>query len=253
MWHKNTIYFLSDRDEHKKLNIWALDLETRKTRQITKFTEYDVKWPSIGPDAIVFENGGKLHLLDLATEISQPVSIQVPADLPEVRTKLKDVSKYIQNFSLSPSGKRALFEARGEIFTVPQKYGSVRNLTNTSSVAERFPAWSPDGKYVAYFSDRTGEYELYIRSGDATSTEKQITTDGSAFRYRPVWSPDSKKIAFSDKTGSLFIVDIEAGSRAEAAEFVDKDEWSIMASYSGRRTAGGWLIQRICLITIAPL
>jgi len=227
MWHKNTIYFLSDRDEHKKLNIWALDLETTKTLQITKFIEYDVKWPSIGPDAIIFENGGKLHLLDLATEISQPVSIQVPADLPEVRTRLKDVSKYIQNFSLSPSGKRALFEARGEIFTVPQKYGSVRNLTNTSSVAERFPAWSGDGKYVTYFSDRTGEYELYIRSGDATGTEKQITTDGSAFRYRPVWSPDSKKIAFSDKTGSLFIVDIEAGS----PELVDKDEWSTMASY----------------------
>jgi tricorn protease len=228
MWHKNTIYFLSDRDEHKKLNIWALDLETRETRQITKFIEYDVKWPSIGPDAIIFENGGKLHLLDLATEISQPVSIQVPADLPEVRTKLKDVSKYIQNFSLSPSGKRALFEARGEIFTVPQKYGSIRNLTNTSSAAERFPAWSGDGKHVAYFSDRTGEYELYIRSGEATSTEKQITTNGSMFRYQPVWSPDSKKIAFSDKTGSLFIVDIEDGS----PEFVDKDEWSMMESYS---------------------
>jgi len=251
MWHQNTIYFLSDRDEHKKLNIWALDLPAgggsdqtglrpavlpRKTRQITKFVEYDVKWPSIGPDAIVFENGGKLHLLDLATEISQPVSIQVPADLPEVRTKLKDVLKYVQNFSLSPSGKRALFEARGEIFTVPQKHGSVRNLTNTSYVAERFPAWSPDGKYVAYFSDRTGEYELYIRSGDATGTEKRITTDGGAFRYWPVWSPDSKKIAFSDKTGSLFIADIEESKLTSASsvepEFVDKDEWSTMASYS---------------------
>jgi tricorn protease len=231
MWHKNTIYFLSDRDEHKKLNIWALDLETRKTQQITRFTEYDVKWPSIGPDAIIFENGGRLHLLDLVSEISQPVSIQVPADLPEVRTKLKDVSKYIQDFSLSPSGKRALFEARGEIFTVPQKYGSVRNLTNTSSVAERSPAWSPDGKYVAYFSDRTGEYELYIRSADPAGvwrTEKQVTTDGSAFRYQPVWSPDSKKIAFSDKTGSLFIVEIEQGK----PELVDKDEWSTMASYA---------------------
>ena len=241
MWHQNTIYFLSDRDERKKLNIWALDLDDKKTRQITKFTEYDVKWPSIGPDAIIFENGGKLHLLDLAAEISQPLSIQVPADLPEVRAKLKDVSSYIQNFSLSPTGKRALFEARGEIFTVPQKYGSVRNLSNTSSIAERFPVWSPDGKYVAYFSDRTGEYELYIRSGDVIGTEKQITTDGQgkaldgikpasggAFRYRPVWSPDSKKIAFSDKTGSLFIVDIEDGK----PQLVDKDEWSLMESYS---------------------
>jgi len=228
MWHENTIYFLSDRDERKKLNIWAYDLNNKKTRQITKFIEYDVKWPSIGPDAIIFENGGKLHILDLASEISKPVSIQVPADLPEVRTQLKDVSKNIQNFSLSPSGKRALFEARGEVFTVPQKHGSVRNLTNTSGVAERYPAWSPDGKHVAYFSDRTGEYELYIRSSDGKGSEKQITTNGTAFRYQPVWSPDSKRIAFSDKTGSLFIVNVEEGE----PKFVDRDEWFEMASYS---------------------
>jgi len=228
MWHENTIYFLSDRDERKKLNIWAYDLNTKKTRQITKFIEYDVKWPSIGPDAIIFENGGKLHILDLASKISKPVSIQVPADLPEVRTQLKDVSKNIQNFSLSPSGKRALFEARGEVFTVPQKHGSVRNLTNTSGVAERYPAWSPDGKNVAYFSDVTGEYELYTRSGDGKGSEKQITTNGTAFRYRPVWSPNSKRIAFSDKTGGLFIVDVEEVE----PKFVDRDEWFEMASYS---------------------
>ncbi|GAH50600.1 unnamed protein product, partial [marine sediment metagenome] len=165
MWHENTIYFLSDRDVRKKLNIWAYDLDTKKLRQVTSFTEYDVKWPSVGPDAIIFENAGKLHLLDLASETSRSTSIQVPADLPEVRAKLKDVSKNIKNFTLSPSGKRALFEARGEIFTVPEKHGSIRNLTNTSGAAERFPAWSPDGKYVAYFCDRSGEYELYIRSG----------------------------------------------------------------------------------------
>jgi len=236
MWHENTIYFMSDRDQYKKLNIWAYSLETKQTRQITKFTEYDVKWPSIGPDSIIFEYAGKLHLLDLATEISQPLSIQVPADLPEARTKLKDVLEYVQSFSLSPSGKRALFEARGEIFTVPEKHGSVRNLTNTSGIAERFPTWSPDGKNVAYFSDRSGEYELYIQPGDGTGTEKQITTNGSAFRYRPLWSPDSKKIAFSDKTGSLFFVEIEAGLPAERLagkpELVDKDEWGLLESYS---------------------
>lgn len=228
MWHKNSIYFLSDRDLRKKLNIWAYNLNTKKTRQVTRFTEYDVKWPSIGHDAIIFENGGSLHLLDLAAQTSQPISIQVPADLPEVRTRLKDASKNIQNFTLSPTGKRALFEARGEIFTVPAKYGSVRNLTNTSGVAERFPAWSPDGKHVAYFSDRTGEYELYIRPGDGKGTEQQITTNGAAFRYSPLWSPDSKTIAFSDKTGSLFIVDLEKGK----TKFVDKDQWSRMAEYS---------------------
>ena len=120
MWHENTIYFLSDRDERKKLNIWAYDLDAEEMHQITRFTEYDVKWPSIGPDAIIFENGGKLHLLDLGSEASQPVSIQVPADLPEVRPRLKDLSKHIQSYSISPTGKRALFEARGEVLTVPK-------------------------------------------------------------------------------------------------------------------------------------
>jgi len=228
MWHENTIYFLSDRDERKKLNIWAYDLDTKKTRQVTEFAEYDVKWPSIGPDAIVFENGGRLHLLDLANETSEPVAVQVPADLPQVRTKLKGVSDRIQSYSLSPSGRRALFEARGEVFTAPRKHGSVRNLTNSSGVAERYPSWSPDGKSVAYFSDRTGEYELYTRSGDGKGEEKQITEGGKAFRYWPLWSPDSKKIAYCDKTGSLFIVEIEQGR----SKFVDKDEWSRMSSYS---------------------
>jgi len=228
MWHEDTIYFLSDRDERKKLNVWAYDLATKKARQVTNFAEYDVKWPSIGPDAIVFENGGQLHLLDLANETSEPVLVQVPADLPEVRTRLKSVSGHIGSYSLSPSGRRALFEARGEVFTVPAKHGSVRNLTNTSGVAERYPTWSPDGKNVAYFSDRTGEYELYIRSGDGKGEEKQVTEDGSAFRYTPLWSPDSNNIAFCDKTGSLFIVDVEKGR----VKFVDKDEWSRMGSYS---------------------
>ncbi|HON92463.1 MAG TPA: PDZ domain-containing protein [Sedimentisphaerales bacterium] len=228
MWHQDTIYFLSDRDARKKLNLWAYELRTQRTRQVTHFTEYDVKWPSIGPDAIVFENGGLLHLLDLDTETSKPLSIQVPTDLPQIRAELKNVSNRIENWSLSPTGKRALFEARGELFTVPEKHGSVRNLTNTSGVAERDPAWSPDGKYIAYFSDRTGEYELYLRPGDGTGQERQITRGGLAFRYRPVWSPDSKKIAFSDKTGSLYVVDVNDGKPS----FVDKDEWYNMASYS---------------------
>lgn len=228
MWRENTIYFLSDRDEHKKLNIWAYDLDTKKTRRITKFTEYDVKWPSIGPDAIIFENAGQLHLLDLTDETSRAIPIQVPADLPRARTTLKSVSGNIETYGLSPSGKRALFEARGEIFTVPQKHGSIRNLTNTAGAAERYPAWSPDGKLIAYFSDKTGEYELYTRSSEGKGEEKQITEGGAAFRYWPLWSPDSKKIAFTDKTGSLFILEIDKGQ----PKFIDKDEWSGLSSYS---------------------
>jgi len=228
MWHQNTIYFLSDRDENQKLNIWAYNVNTRKFHQVTRFTEYDVKWPSIGPTAIVFENGGKLYILDLATEKYSPISVKVPADLPRVRPQLKNVEKYIRNFSLSPTGKRALFEARGEIFTVPEKHGTVRNLTHTSGVAERYPAWSPDGKYIAFFSDKTGEYELYLRNADGKGGDRRMTQNGSVFRYQPVWSPDSKKIAFSDKTGSLYVLDLSTGK----IEFVDKDDFTEIHDYS---------------------
>lgn len=228
MWHKNTVYFISDRDGNKKLNIWACDIKNGNTRQITRFTEYDVKWPSIGPDAIVFENGGKLHLLDLDSAESRPVHITVPADLPHFRPALKNVSDQIENFTISPTGKRALFEARGEVFTVPAKHGSIRNLTKTSGIAERFPVWSPDAAHVAYFSDRTGEYELYTRSITGDRAEKQITEGSAAYRYSPVWSPDSTKIAFTDKTGSLYYVEIADGS----PHFVDKDQWTRLKYYS---------------------
>ena len=141
---------------------------------------------TVGPDAIVFENGGRLYLLELDKRVPTQVDIKVPADLPKVRKRLKNVSGYIENYSLSASGMRALFEARGEVFTVPQKHGSVRTLTNTSGIAERYPAWSPDGKSVAYFSDRTGEYELYVRAAEGKGDEEQVTEGGNVFRYRPV-------------------------------------------------------------------
>ena len=228
MWHGDTIYFLSDRAANQKLNLWAYSLRSKQFRQVTDFDEYDVKWPSLGPDAIVFENAGRLHLLDLATEQWQAIEVIVPDDLPHVRTELKTVSNLIQNASLSPTGQRALFEARGEVFTVPAKHGSARNLSNTSGVAERYPAWSPDGKWIAYFADTTGEYELYLHASDGKGRPRQVTEGGEAFRYGPLWSPDSKRIAFSDKTGSLFMADVNDG----AVTFVDKDEWGTMASYT---------------------
>ena len=234
MWHDDTVYFLSDRDEHKRLNIWALDINNKKVRQVTAFKDFDVKWPSLGPGDIVFENGGKVYLLDLATEEAKALEIKVPADLPKVRKSFKDASKNILHFELSPSGKRALFEARGEIFTVPAKYGSVRNLTNSSGSAERFPVWSPDSNSIAYFSDQSGEYELYILAADGKSQAQQITTGGDAFRYNPVWSPDSKRIAFVEKNGKIYIVDVASKDMT----FVDKvdllfyDESSTKPSYS---------------------
>jgi tricorn protease len=228
MWHSNSVYFLSDRDSNRKLNIWAFDLNSEQFRQVTNFTEYDVKWPSLGPNSIVFENGGKLHVLDLATDAAKPIDVRVPADLPQARADLKNVSDNIVNFSLSPSGKRALFEARGEVFTIPEKHGSVRNLTNSSGFAERDPAWSPDGKQVAYFSDRSGEYELYMRPGDAKGSERQITKGSNTFFYHPLWSPDSKRIAYSDKAGNLYYLNLADGQ----PKLVDRNEWFNMNSYA---------------------
>ena len=228
MWHKNTIYFLSDRDTSQTLNIWSYDLESKEFNQVTSFTEYDVKWPSLGPKDIVFQNAGKLYLLDIESGRSKVVPVRIPADLPHIRTQYKDVSKQIFHYSISPTGQRAIFGARGEILTLPKEHGSLRKLTNSSSIAERSPAWSPDGKKVAYFSDRTGEYELYTRNADGSGDEQQITKNSKAFRYHPLWSPDNEKIAFHDKTGALYVVEVEDGT----PRLIDKDPWFNISNYN---------------------
>jgi tricorn protease len=228
MWHDNVLYFLSDRDEKKKLNIWSYNFENKNFSQVTFFEDFDVKWPSIGPDDIVFENGGKIYVLNLTGGNANPISIQVPADLPEVRLSMKKVSSNINNFSLSPSGSRALFNTRGEVFSTPKEHGNSRNLTNTSGIAERTPAWSPDGKFIAYFSDKLGEYELYITPSDGKGEEKQITSGSNVFMFDPVWSPDSKKIAFRDKDGRLHYVIIDEAKKI----FVDKDILREFINYS---------------------
>ncbi|HYV30314.1 MAG TPA: PDZ domain-containing protein, partial [Candidatus Binatia bacterium] len=210
MWHGPMLYFLSDRDEYKRDNIWACDPRSGKTRAVTRFKDYDVRFPSIGPDDLVFENGGRLYLLDLATEKFHPVEIKVVTDRATLKPRAENVSRLIQNANISPTGKRAIFEARGDLFSVPAEHGIVRNLTRSSGVAERYPAWSPDGKLIAYFSDRSGEYELTMRSADGLGDETTLTRLGPGFRYRPQWSPDSKKIAFIDKAMKLQVHDLEA-------------------------------------------
>jgi tricorn protease len=209
MWHGTTVYFLSDRDAKQRDNLWAYDTRTKQTRQVTHYTEADIHFPSIGPAEIVYENDGRLFLLDLATEQSREVRITVVTDRATLRPRVERVAGLVRSSTISPTGKRALFEARGEIFSVPAEHGIVRNLTDSSGVAERFPAWSPDGKWIAYFSDRTGEYELTLRAADGDGAEQTVTKLGPGFRYQPQWSPDAKKIVFIDQAMRIFLYDVE--------------------------------------------
>jgi len=207
MWHGNTIYFISDRDG--VMNLYSYDLASKQTKKLTDYKEFDIKWPSLGPDAIVYENDGLLYEFHLQSGKTRNIPIQVHAEDLEARPEFKIVTQNIGSFALSPSAARAVLEARGNIFTVPTEHGSIRDLsTDTSSVHEINPAWSPDGKSIAYLSDKTGEYELYTRpqmSGDAT----RITSDGGVYRYGPSWSPDSKKLLYWDKTQRLWYVGVD--------------------------------------------
>ena len=207
MWHGNSIFFLSDRGEEKRMNLWEYDLTSKKFTQLTRFTDYDVHFPSLGPDDIVFEQAGALFLYKIAAHQYKQVPVQVVTDENALRPTLQPAEKMLANSFISADGKRVLFEARGDIYTVPAENGPVIDLTRTSGIAERFPAWSPDGKYIAYWSDRSGEYELTLLEAGKNTPEKKLTSYGPGFRYNLFWSPDSKKIAFIDKAMKIFIYD----------------------------------------------
>lgn len=209
MWSGDKVYYLSDAGPEMRYNIWVHSIADGKNRQLTSFTEFDVHWPSIGPGEIVFEAGGNLYLLDLATSSVREVKIEVITDLMAVKPRIENVEKYITSIAIAPDGNRALVEARGEIFSLPADKGVVQNLSRTSGHAERYPAWSPDGKYVAYWSDRTGEYELTIRDLTQGNKESTLTNLGPGYRYRLYWSPDSRKIVFIDQTMTIQMFDMD--------------------------------------------
>jgi tricorn protease len=210
MWVGNTIYFLSDRNG--PVSLFAYDANTKRVVEAVKNDGLDFKSASAGPGAIVIEQFGALKLYDLATRQTRDVDVRLAGDLPEVRPRFAKVdAKRVHNFTLSPSGVRAVMEAWGEIFTVPVEKGDVRNLTHSPAVAERDPAWSPDGKSIAYFTDASGEYALAIRDQTGAGATKDIKLEPSFF-YTPVWSPDSGKIAFSDKRLNLWYVDVAKGA-----------------------------------------
>ena len=211
MWHDHSVFFLSDRGDDKRMNLWEYDISTKTFTQRTRFTDYDAHYASQGPDDIVFEQGGHLWLYTYATQNAKQVPVQVVTDETALRPTLQTTDKLVYNVSVSPDGKRALVEARGDIYTVPAENGPVIDLTRTSGIAERYPTWSPDGKYIAYWSDRSGEYELTLREPGHPDSEKKLTSYGPGFRYNLYWSPDSKKLAYIDKAMKIFIYDRISG------------------------------------------
>jgi tricorn protease len=213
VWVGDTVYFTSDRDW--KLNLWAIDPAGGAPRKVTFHEEYDVLWPSGGPGGVVYENGGWIWHYDPRRGETARVPIRVAGDLPHARPLEKNASDFIEASAISPSGARALFAARGDLFTVPAEHGPIRNLTRSPGVREMAPAWSPDGRWVAYLSDRSGEYEIWVRAQDGTGTERRITTDGDIWKFPAVWSPDSRRLAFGDKKQRLRVVDVESGRVTE--------------------------------------
>jgi tricorn protease len=236
MWHGDTVYFTSDRGAEHRLNIYSYDLLSKQIQQITHFTDFDVMWPSLGENSIVFENGGCLYVLDLATRQTTKLTITLPGERELAMKHWTSVASLITDLDIAPDGKRAVMAARGKIFTVPAKDGATRTLTREEGSREKLVAWSPDGRWIAYVSDRSGEDQIYITPQDGMGNidlgkqpstdpkdkekeaaaakergkdrEQQITSGFKGFMFQPIWSPDSKKLAWADKDLHLWYVDI---------------------------------------------
>jgi tricorn protease len=209
MWVDGQVYFVSDRDF--TLNLFAMDMDGGNVRKITDFQEYDVLWPSSDRSRIVFEKAGYIWLHDPGAGETRRIPIEVRGDRPHTLPSFRNVTAQIESFDIAPQGERAVFGARGEIFTAPARHGEVRNISRTPEAREISVAWSPDGKWISYLSDATGEYEIYIRAQDGSGEPRRITRDGSVWRFPPAWSPDSKRLAFADSANRLSIVEIDSG------------------------------------------
>jgi tricorn protease len=209
VWQGDYIFYASDRDT--RLNIWRYNTVTGENEQITRHTDFDVMWPSGDKDRLVYENGGYLYVLELSTGKSEKITVSIHYDNPNLQPYFRNVTDFIGSYSLSPTGKRALFEARGDIFSLPAEKGEIKNLTNTQGVRELSPAWSPDGRQIAYYSDATGEYELYLLENKEGAKPRQLTSGSSAWKYDAEWSPRSTHLTYSDRTMKLWLVDASTG------------------------------------------
>jgi tricorn protease len=228
VWMGDTVYFLSDRNG--PVTLFAYDTKTKYVKQAVENKGLDFKTLSAGPDALVYEQFGGIYVFDPQNGPPRKINIHIAGDLPATRPHFEKVADKINAAAISPSGARAVFEARGEIFTVPAEKGNTRNLTRTAAVAERDPSWSPDGKWVAFFSDEPGEYALHLVDQSGLGTAKKIDLGKPAsFFYSPTWSPDSKKIAFTDKRLNLWYVDIEKSGPAPIKVDTDLyDAWGVI-------------------------
>jgi tricorn protease len=218
MWIGDKIYFASDRTG--TLNLYEFDPASKKVTALTSYTQWDVRWPSKGDQRqIIYELNGELHVIEAKVGAkARQIPIHVPDDGLAARPAQMAVGTQVADFDLSPKGERALFVARGDVFTAPIEKGPSRNLTRSAGAHDREPSWSPDGRQIAFISDRSGEEELYLVTQDGSGTPQQLTQGGKARRYRPVWSPDSKRIAFSDKDGKLYALRLEDKSVVQVAD-----------------------------------
>jgi tricorn protease len=218
MWVGNTIYFVSDRDF--TANLFAYHIDTKQLTKITNHDDFDIMSASAGPDAVVYEQAGYIHLVDAKTGKDKQLDIQVTGDLPWARPQFKKVSDMVRAARLSPSGVRAAFEARGEIFSVPSAKGDYRNLTNSPGAHDRDPSWSPDGNQIAWLSDESGEYQLMLGDPLGLAQPRAITLPSTAFFSNPVWSPNGEQILLEDNHRNLWSVEVKGGTAAK----IDTDE-----------------------------
>jgi tricorn protease len=249
VWDGENIFFASDRD--LKLNIYSYNTITKETEQITDFSTFDVMWPSGQNGQLVFENGGFLYKTDLQTGETEKITININFDNKNRIPYFKNVKDNIHSYAVSPTGKRALFDARGDIFSVPAENGITENLTKTQGIREIYPSWSPNGKYIAYYSDATGEYEIYLLENKKDAQPEKVTSGSSAWKYDNEWSPDSKYLLYSDRTLNLKLFNVEerkeiivtgaADNEIRDYSFSPDSKWVIYSKESDNGQSAVWV------------
>lgn len=222
MWHGDYIYYISDRD--RIMNLFSYNTLTKETKKVTNYEKYDIKFPSLGDAGIVYENGGEIHYYDINTGETNKIEVSIQNDFPNSRAQFKKANKSISSWAVSPDGKRAVFGARGDVFTVPAKNGIVRNLTESNGVHDRNVEWSPNGKYISFISDATGEDEIYIINQDGKEEPIQLTKDSDTYKFNPIWSPDGKYLLWGDKKLRLNLLNIET---KEVEQIAQAKSWEI--------------------------